>query len=92
MSAKSQIEQLLESVANTLNVSVSTVRRHVEETGELPNGAPALINVARQFVKDSGIEILGTENEDVQSINDQLPDFDDNDGQVVPMNKNKSNQ
>ena len=40
------------------------------------DAAPALLSVARQFLKDSGIEAT-RDNEDMGKLRDSLPSFDD---------------
>ena len=85
MASQEQMEQLLENLAATMNTSVDTIKQHIAETGEVPKGAASVLNVARQFVKDSGIEVIGEDNEEVQRLNESLPEFDPEDSNVIPM-------
>lgn len=39
------------------------------------------LNCIRQFLKDNGIDCVGTANEDINSIAEDLPAFDQTDGE-----------
>jgi len=43
------------------------------DTGE--NGLAAILNVARQFVKDNGIEALPTDGSPIGRLNNKLAEF-----------------
>ena len=57
-----------------------TLAEHIK-SGE---ATPAHLNVARQFLRDNNIECLGTNNEDIKSLVEELP-FDE-----TPTNKQES--
>ncbi len=46
-----------------------------KETGEIEtvSATPATMNVIRQFLRDNNIECLGTNNEDIKDLVDELP-------------------
>ena len=44
---------------------------------------PALLNVARQFLKDNGISCLGEANDDLKEIRDKIPVFSAEDEALI---------
>ena len=50
--------------------------RHLAEILKSGEATPAHLNVARQFLRDNNIECLGTNNEDIKSLVEELP-FDE---------------
>ena len=50
--------------------------RHLAELLKSGEATPAHLNVARQFLRDNNIECLGTNNEDIKSLVEELP-FDE---------------
>ena len=50
--------------------------RHLAEILKSGEATPAHLNVARQFLRDNNIECLGTNNENIKSLVEELP-FDE---------------
>jgi len=72
MSQEQQLEGLHEALAMTLKVSVDSVKQALSR-GEVPSGAAALLNVARQFLKDNGIEGIPTEENPLGKLTESMP-------------------
>ena len=47
--------------------------RTLAETIKSGEATPAHLNVARQFLRDNNIECLGTNNEDIKALVEELP-------------------
>ena len=45
--------------------------------------SPALLNVARQFLKDNGISCVGEENDDLKEIREKIPVFSAEDDALI---------
>lgn len=59
-------------MADALAAAIKEIRQTAKEGGEL-KGAAAILNVARQFLKDNGIESLPEADKGLQSLMDELP-------------------
>lgn len=59
-----------------LHAALAKALRTLVDSGE-PNAA--ILNVARAFLKDNGIEAIPEKNDDLGAIRDSLPEFDDDD-------------
>lgn len=68
------LEALHKALAETLAVGVKDIKRAMAdpEAGEI-KGAAALLNVARQYLKDNGIESLPTAGSPTKSLLDEMP-------------------
>ena len=71
------MEQLHSMLANTL---LSRISEHDVKASDL--------NVARQFLKDNGIEALAAEGSPLADLVATLPDFNDEDADVSEMKMN----
>ena len=71
------MEQLHSMLANTLLSKISD-----------PDVKASDLNVARQFLKDNGIEALATEGSPLADLVATLPNFNDEDADVSEMKMN----
>ena len=71
------MDQLHSTLANTLLSRVSD-----------PDVKASDLNVARQFLKDNGIEALAAEGSPLADLVATLPDFNDEDADVSEMKMN----
>jgi len=72
------------ATVNNLGELHGLLARTLAETLRSDEASPAHLNVARQFLRDNNIECLGTNNEDIKSLVEELP-FDE-----TPTNKQES--
>jgi hypothetical protein len=61
---------------NDLGELHGLLARTLAENIKSGEATPAHLNVARQFLRDNNIECLGTNNEDIKSLVEELP-FDE---------------
>lgn len=47
--------------------------RHLADVLVSGDATPAHLNVIRQFLRDNNIECMGTNNEDIKSLTEELP-------------------
>jgi|TARA_B100001964_G_scaffold238383_1_gene303802 hypothetical protein len=47
--------------------------RHLSDILASGEATPAHLNVARQFLRDNNIECMGTNNEDIKGLTEELP-------------------
>ena len=66
------LEELHRELAIALKDGVESIKRGIAG-GEEIKGAAALLNVARQFLKDNGIENLPTPGDATKDLLDSLP-------------------
>ena len=71
------MDQLHSTLANTLLSRISD-----------PNVKASDLNVARQFLKDNGIEALANEGSPLADLVATLPDFNDEDADLAEMKIN----
>ena len=69
---------------NDLGELHGLLARTLAEALQSGEATPAHLNVVRQFLRDNNIECLGTNNEDIKSLVEELP-FDE-----TPTNKQES--
>jgi hypothetical protein len=77
MTEKELMEKLHSMLANTLLSKISD-----------PDVKASDLNVARQFLKDNGIEALAAEGSPLADLVATLPDFNDEDADVSEMKMN----
>lgn len=86
------LELLHAALADTLSEAVKRVKTSIApaiegaEPTEVPKGAASLLNVARQFLKDNGIEAIPSPDSPMKSLVDSLPfDEDEEQSTAHPM-------
>jgi len=77
MTNKDLMDQLHSTLANTLLSRIND-----------PDVKASDLNVARQFLKDNGIEALAAEGSPLADLVATLPDFNDEDADVSEMKMN----
>lgn len=69
---RKSLEDLQGELADTLAEGVKEIKKALQSGAE-PKGAAALLNVARQFLKDNGIESLPVPESPVDKLLQSLP-------------------
>ena len=67
----------------TANKKTSNLRAELRD----PEAKSADLNVARQFLKDNGIEALATQGSPLADLVNTLPDFNDEDADLSEMQR-----
>lgn len=71
--------------AKLCEVIAEAIQDSTDADGNIVKPSASMINVARQFLKDNGIDSVATTGSPLDKVRENLPDFSDDESNVTPF-------